>query len=180
MKGVTMSTKSSFFHNLHCPPYTNDNDNPLPKAVLIDLDGTLIVTPPEAKPVSVPYSSTDDWDALVESYSSRKAHPGVLALIKILTVYSDLHIIFMTGRARTMRQETATRKWISENVPTTCLGAYSLYMRAPGDFRIDNEVKKDLTRLCVERYDILLTIDDLPSNLKMWEEHYKIPGFSAV
>lgn len=133
--------------------------------------------PPDATSIRPPYSATDDWDALVESYEDRKPHQGLLALIQILTTYSDLHVVFMTGRARTQRQEATTRRWLSNNVPS--IPSYSLYMRAPGDYRIDHEVKKDLTRLCVERYEILLSIDDREDNLKMWAREFNIPGFSV-
>ena len=132
------------------PPYTSKG-NDLPKAILVDIDGTLALN-----------DSGRGWfewtkvgqDSLIESVSD---------LVKAIQTGSTTHVIYMSGRDIECYDET--KRWLeSHDLPEG-----DLIMRPNQDQRSDVIVKEELFNSHVRgKYNPWLVIDDRPSVCRMW------------
>jgi predicted secreted acid phosphatase len=141
------------------------------KAIIVDIDNTLVNTPP---PPSEPYDQVD-WDTVVLNNESCDPNQDVLFLVRaILFNLSTTDVIYMTGRNSGDVQKQSTIRWL-ERHHIYDPSRTPLYMRTPGDWRADPIIKKELTVDATRRYDIMLCIDDRPSNIDMWKTEFNIP-----
>lgn len=142
--------------------------------VIIDLDQTLVDCPP---PTSRPYDQVD-WDKVVVSNESCSPNPAVTALINGFKPYQGIVVAYMTGRANTPVQRESTLRWLRKWSFFVSERKTPLYMRTPQDWRPDAEVKKELTQRMLSDYpnsQIIIAVDDKPSNISMWQNDFKIP-----
>lgn len=132
---------------------------PRPKALIVDLDGTLALN-----------NSGRPWFG--EGYEARlhedEVNQSVLMVLDAL--YDDRridHVLFVSGRTESGRAET--EKWLTKLDWRPGSHAASLFMRAVGDFRPDHEIKRAIYDDHIqEAYDILLALDDRPSIVALW------------
>ncbi len=130
-------------------PYTSE-DNDLPKAVLVDIDGTI------AKNESG--RGWYDWDRVGED----SVVDAVADLVKTLNQHTDITPIFISGRDAVCRD--ITEGWLTQNG----LSPKHLFMRPVGDKRPDVEVKYELFNLHVRnKWKVEFWIDDRPSVCRM-------------
>lgn len=125
----------------------------LPKAFLIDIDGTIA----SHEGVRDPYDTS--------KYSLDNVNPIVRTVVYAL-VGRGYYPIFCSGRSDDFRAITAA--WIHSH---TNLYDFGLVMRPSGDTRSDDVVKYELfDRYIREAYDVLLVLDDRDRVVDMWRE----------
>lgn len=134
------------------PPYEAPGGD-APKAILIDIDGTLA----DHEGIRGPYDTS--------KYSLDRVVPQVRTVIYALTGMG-YYPIFCSGRSDDFRAVTAA--WIHSH---TNLYDFGLLMRPSGDWREDSEVKYELfDRYVRETYNVLLVLDDRSRVIDMWRE----------
>lgn len=126
-------------------------DESLPPAIVVDLDGTLCIV-----------RGRNPYDA------SRCEEDSVNEpVLQTLCKFADegTKVIFMSGRSDKYRPET--ERWLRKNVPYSHL--FPLYMRSEGDVRKDSIVKRELfdQNVC-GRHRILFVLDDRSQVVNMW------------
>ena len=138
-------------------------DESSPKAVLIDLDGTVA----DMKGVRKPF----EW------YKAHldKPRETVISMVHGL-VDSGITPVFMSGRDGVCIE--ATYNWIQEHILPD--GGFYLFMRTAGDSRKDYVVKEELFWKYVDKnFNVVSVIDDRKSVLELWED-LKLPNIINV
>lgn len=140
-------------------------DQPKPKAIIFDVDGTLcdvrtishhvIPTHPDNT------TGTKDFTTFHELAVSCPAHPEVLEAT-LNAHAAGIAVLVLT--ARTERYRASTRWWLVENgVPLTV----QLHRRDK-DGRRDVEVKREMLNHLRLTYDIIEAWDDNPAIIELW------------
>ena len=116
------------------------DDEGLPKAIIVDIDGTLAIRNGRS-PYDMSRVGEDSLNEVVAEVVDRFS--------------TDYVVIVMSGRDESCRNDTV--EWLYEyGVPFDCL-----YMRAEGDSRRDSVVKTELFEEFVDGvYDVRLVFDD--------------------
>lgn len=122
----------------------------LPRAVLVDIDGTLAYRCDR---------SPFDWARVGED----TPNTPIIKLVRVLARTSNFHIIVMSGRDEICRPQTAL--WLDRyHVPFN-----ALHMRRHKDKREDAIVKRELYEQHVHgRYTVRWVIDDRNQVVDMW------------
>lgn len=122
-----------------------------PRAVIVDIDGTLALRTGDRSPF--------DWCRVGED----DPNPAVIELVRIIANSMDYEIILMSGRDGSCRRQTVM--WLdAQGVPF-----HQLHMRPEKGNRKDSIVKEELYRRHVEgRYDVAFVIDDRNQVVAMW------------
>lgn len=129
-------------------------DDSLPKAYLVDIDGTL---------ARMNGRGPFDWARVGEDSPIENVIRVVQALEKSL-----YKIIFMSGRDAASR--TATIEWLKDNVTYTD-DELELYMRPERDMRKDSIVKHELFyKYVASKYHVVGVIDDRQQVVDMWRQ----------
>jgi predicted kinase len=138
--------------------------NPLlPKAVWVDVDGTLAERdhPDAPQPVRGPFDeSRVGEDAVIEHIAD---------LVRMLDA-CEFYIVIMSGRSDACKEET--ERWLIENdIPYD-----DIFMRKAGDKRKDSVVKEELFwNYVAPKYDIVFALDDRQQVVNHTREVLKIP-----
>ena len=136
-----------------------------PKAIIVDVDGTLA----DMRGIRGPF----DWDKI----HLDRPHQDVIDLVNDLArideepypgdlpqdVERKYKIIITTGRDGVC--EEATKKWLEDN------GVIydDFYIRPEGDFRKDNIIKSEIYMDHIRpKYDVAFVIDDRDQVVEMW------------
>lgn len=135
-------------------------DTSLPKAVLVDLDGTCSLSPHRAM-----------YGFLAEQILDDQLVEPVRDVVESL--YSKgLDVIFLSGRTDNYRD--VTEQWIQQHFSQLFAGnrtGVRLFMRKEGDYRKDTQVKYELFQERIkDNYHVQFAIDDRLSVLSMWNE----------
>ena len=142
-------------------PYKADYS--LPKAILVDLDGTAAI-------LARGYSPHDPSHYLHDS-----PNPAVMAAVQH-AYQSGVKIVFFTGREGTAKGREDTIQWLEENVPVDNWG---LCMRPEGDSRNDGIVKQEMfDDVTKDRYNVLYALDDRDRVISAYR-HRGIPVFQV-
>lgn len=144
----------------------------LPKAILVDLDGTLASS--EWR-VHLVRGGRRDWE---EFFAGMGRDAPVGPLVELLrAVAGDLAVVLLTGRPA--EWEEVVRRWLVEHgVPFD-----ELVMRPVGDRRPDFVVKAELLdRLVEPAYEVVLAIDDRPRVIEALRRrgHYVLTAVDPV
>lgn len=147
------------------------------KAIIIDLDGTLVDNGHRAiehldRRKKNLRNSQIRWDEFfAKTIELDKPNRWCMEIVNSFSE-AEYHIIFMTGRMDSEISGSATREWLKKYLflyPDEEL--FSLYMRPNDDFRYNHLVKLDLlNNHILPKYDILFAIDDMENNIKMFRE----------
>lgn len=132
------------------PPRRYTPPDGAPRAVLVDLDGTVCLR-----------QGRDPYDETRVGEDAPNA--PVLAAVYAMAAMGH-RVIFMSGRSEGCRAET--EKWLNENYQLLYEG---LHMRAAGDGRRDAVVKAELFDTHVrDRYRVAAVFDDRRQVVQMW------------
>ncbi|GAA1940098.1 AAA family ATPase [Amycolatopsis minnesotensis] len=124
----------------------------LPKAVLVDIDGTIALMGDR---------SPFDMARVGEDAPNRPVIEIVWSLYQ-----QGYAVVFVSGRSEDARAET--ERWLQRHVG---LPGYRLFMRSVGDGRRDSIVKRELfDRHIRERFNVLAVLDDRNQVVAMWRE----------
>jgi hypothetical protein len=125
-------------------------DSSKPKAVMVDLDGTI------AKMTS---RGPFDWDRVGEDEPVQ----NVIDVVKAMSV-AGYAVIFVSGRDGSCALQTGM--WIESNYG----GDYeNIYMRSPKDNRKDNIVKLEIfDKYIRHNYNVVAVFDDRDQVVRMW------------
>jgi len=136
-----------------------------PKAIIVDVDGTLA----DMRGIRGPF----EWDKV----HLDKPHQDVIDLVNELASVRELippgkpfrempfkyKIIITTGRDGVC--EDATKNWLLENY----INYDDFYIRKEGDFRKDNIIKSEIYMDHIRpKYDVAFVIDDRDQVVEMW------------
>lgn len=128
-------------------PYTGTPGKP--KAVLVDIDGTLAHMRDYRKPYDWMKVHLDDLDEIVAE------------IVRLLEF--DYEIIVMSGRDESCR--AITEEWLAKHE----IGYKHLFMRPEGDMRKDNIIKHELFNDYVrDNFDVKFVLDDRAQVVDMW------------
>lgn len=139
------------------------------KAIIIDLDGTLVNN---AKRVQgVDGSQTADWDAF---NALSRFEPVNKWCVEIVERFQNDHtIVFLTARSGSAYVKKITEMWLDENMPAT---PYVLIMRHEDDRSQDFIFKEDAYKKQIEPfYDVLFAVDDKMVIAELWRK-LRIPA----
>lgn len=152
IKGKRLTCRTQYYP---IEPYKAPEDIPgLPKAIIVDIDGTLALS----HGIRNPY----DGSRLMEDVP----FTHIVTLVKIL-VDAGYALIFMSGREAKWLDDT--RRWLSEIAGLPSTGPF--FMRVTGDSRPDTTIKRELYEANVKgKYDIRYVLDDRPSVCSAWRD----------
>lgn len=124
----------------------------LPKAVLVDIDGTVALM-----------GDRSPFDATRVGEDS----PNLPVIEIVWSLYRQgFAVVFVSGRSSDARAETD--QWLRRHVG---LPSYRLFMRSAGDSRRDAIVKRELfDRHIREYFNVLAVLDDRNQVVAMWRE----------
>jgi predicted kinase len=124
-------------------------DLALPKAILVDIDGTLGHMDGKRGPFEWSKVEQDRCDEVVK---------------QIVDGFAGTHeVILLSGRDSVCRSETL--RWLDYN------DVYydNLYMRSEGDMRKDSIIKRELFDNHIrDKYNVVCVIDDRPQVIRQW------------
>lgn len=152
VKNKHIEVRSQYFP---IEPYKPPEDvTNLPKAIIVDIDGTLALS----RGIRSPYDGT----RLMEDVPFLH----IVTLVKILAEAGHW-VIFMSGREDKWMSDT--RQWLSEVAGLPSDGAF--FMRRTGDMRPDVIIKRELYEANIlGKYDVRYVIDDRPVVCAGWRD----------
>lgn len=142
------------------------------KAVIIDLDGTLVNNDLRAQAnlqqrkdnLTNPQKRWDEFFQKTMEYDLPN-----LWCIEMVNAFNKqgYKILFLTGRMATETTATQTKRWLNMYVSPDV--DYSLIMRPEKDYRKNEDVKLDIMlHTIMPMYDVLLAVDDKQNNIDMF------------
>lgn len=130
-----------------------------PKAIIVDLDGTLCDSEHRAHHVK---NSPKNWSAFYDAMIHDKPNYWCHELMSGMTNRAE--IIFVTGRPEKYR--SLTLEWLAKH---HLFGGRELFMRKDGDFRRDTDIKVEIYREHIEpRFNVLFCIEDRKQVVDAW------------
>lgn len=139
--------KKMYRQFLHKQEVYDENKN-LPKAILVDIDGTL---------AKMEGRSPFEWSRVKED----KVNEPVK---KVVGLYDGI-IIVLSGRDGSCRLET--NEWLKENK----IRHHAVYMREPNDNRKDSIIKRELFEKYIRnKYYVEFVLDDRNQVVDMWRD----------
>lgn len=132
-------------------PYVPDED--LPKAWIVDIDGTLALN----RGTRSPY----DWHRVGEDFLNVPVYTVARGLEMV-----GIKVILASGRDEVCRPET--EEWLK--VHAALISDSPLHMRPQGDTRKDSIVKREILDEIAQEYRVIGVLDDRPSVSRMWRE----------
>lgn len=129
----------------------------LPKAIVVDLDGTLALKGDRGQ---YDFSQCDVLD---------KPNEPVVKTVQLF-FRNGFEVVFCSGREEKYREQS--ERFIERCLPGECEAfGFNLFMRPTDDFRNDAIVKKELYDQFIKvNYDVLLVLDDRDRVVQMWRE----------
>lgn len=137
------------------------------KAVIIDLDGTLVDNHARVDNIVKEHGLPARWDSVFKDTDKLDMPaPWCMEIVKSMSK-SGYKIIFLTGRSATDTTKPATQRWINNYVPLDV--DYELIMRLKNDYRGNAIVKMEIMNTKIlPFYDVLFAIDDMKVNVDMF------------
>ena len=137
--------------------------NTYKKIVIIDIDGT--VADLQDRLHHITGNAEADWDAFFDACEHDRPFQDMVDLLYVL----DQHywFVFITGRPERIR--ATTNCWLRKVLGQTQTAA--LFMRADGDFRPDDVVKKELfEKSGILPSEVAFVLEDRDRVVKMWRD----------
>lgn len=137
-------------------------DESLPKAVLVDVDGTVMLKHPGR--------GYFDWDKVIDDIPNQP----VIDVVKAVAA-GGVKIVIMSGRDAVCYEDTLT------SLEVAGLPVHELHMRAKGDMRKDNIIKRELFDAHIRnRFNVVGVFDDRQQVVDMYRNELKIPVFQVA
>lgn len=138
-----------------------DTDN-RPVTVIFDLDGTLALIDERRRKATRPNGSFN-WDEFFNPKNIPLDMPNypVLGMYN-LCYHNGVKCVIYSGRSA--RTKTATIHWLLDHIE----GWHNLRMRPEGDFRPDDEIKREWIEEDIDRYRVMAVYDDRQKVVDMW------------
>ena len=141
----------------------------LPKALIVDIDGTLASNEHRIVLVKDPTGGVKkDW----KTYRSLASlDPPFRWCVETLRAFGSIGytILFVTGRNESERQ--VTTDWLLKHVPFALIPECLLHMRPDNDYRQDFVVKREIFYREIDaKYDVVMALDDRRQVVEMWRE----------
>lgn len=131
----------------------------IPKAIIIDLDGTLCNNEHRRHFVE---GEKKDFDAFNAACSKDTRNDWCYELAK--TMSENVEILLVSGREEKYIEKT--RDWLASNFKYI---PFTLYMRKEKDYRKDSVVKEEIYRRLIEpHFKVLFCVDDRQQVVDMW------------
>jgi FMN phosphatase YigB (HAD superfamily) len=133
-----------------------------PRAIIVDLDGTLCNTDHRQHFVQGNYGKKD-FGKFYKNMHLDPPNEWCVTLVKIYSFF-NCEIIFCSGRPEEYREQTV--RWLERNI----MGQpYKIYMRETGNYEDDVILKERLYRTHIEpKYDVEFVVDDRKKVVDMW------------
>lgn len=127
----------------------------LPKAIIVDIDGTVA----DMDGVRGPF----EWDKV----HLDKPRQHVIDIVTNVEWSQNAFVIFLSGRDESCRE--ATYEWLLKYTNFPYKGCFDLIMRSAGNMEKDTIIKKRMYKDHIEgKYNIQYVIDDRPTVCRMW------------
>ncbi len=136
----------------------------LPRAAIVDMDGTLCDVRSIRHFVEEPLSDGPfrrDFEAFHSASLGCPSYPAVVELLQELRA-EGLSILVVS--ARESRWTFLTALWLDEHG----IAYDEMFLRANGDHRPDVEVKRDIAQRVVRHFQPQLAIDDRDDIIQVW------------
>jgi predicted kinase len=138
-------------------------DAALPKAIIVDLDGTLAIMGDRS-----PYDASNCH--LVD-----EPHVPVVETVRLFWE-AGYKIVFVSGREE--KDRGPSLDFVAKVCPW--LEVCELHMRRTGDSRADTIVKKEIWEASIKgKHNVLLAIDDRPCVVRMWRYEVGLPVYQV-
>lgn len=134
-----------------------------PKAICVDLDGTLCDTQWRKHFVD---GKQKNWKAFYAGISADPPRYDVLRILLKEWSEQGATVVFVTGRSD--NYWSVTRDWLQRHLPMDF--SHDIRMRDEGDHRPDVEVKRELILDVMKNYDVVLAFEDRPHIVEMIRE----------
>ena len=145
-----------------------------PKAVIVDVDGTLADVRAIRHHVATKPKNFDAFHA-----ASAHVGPNQQA-IDFVTRHHAAGFVIIVVTARLQTWFDVTNTWLHRHMPVPFDGPFH---RPDGDFRPDVQVKRDIHRYLSRHFDIRGACDDNPNVVALWTELgipvEVVPGWDA-
>lgn len=137
-----------------------------PRAIIIDLDGTLCNCEHRQHHVRKPEGQKKDWMAFFEGIPNDTVNEWCASILHHLS--PDFQIVYCSGREE--RYRDITTQWLNRHNLSSSNGAYiPLYMRPTNDSRQDYIIKEIILDFeLLSRYTPHFMIDDRKQVTDMW------------
>jgi hypothetical protein len=132
-----------------------------PKAVIVDVDGTLADVRGIRHHVA---QKPKDFDAF---HAASAGVPPNQQAIDFAQRHHDAGHVILVVTARRQQWLGVTQAWLDRHLPVPFDGPFH---RADDDYRPDVQVKRDIFRYLARHYDIRGAIDDNPGVIALWDE----------
>jgi beta-phosphoglucomutase-like phosphatase (HAD superfamily) len=145
-----------------------------PRAVLVDLDGTLVDVSSARHHV---LQEPRDFNAFHAAGEHCPPHQMALDWVTRKHLSGDT-ILIVTARMEMWRD--VSKHWLANHVTVPFYGPF---MRPDGDYRPDSDVKREIFHRLSQAYDIHSAIDDQPECIELWRslniKTTVVPGWCA-
>ena len=132
-------------------------DPTLPKAIIVDVDGTLALMNGR-----IPY--------VPEVAHTDMPNQAIVDLVK--NYHEFAKIIIVTGRDDTPLARTVLEEWLEE----FGISYDAIHMRSKDDYRKDAIVKKEIFKAHIEgKYAVEFVLDDRAAVVEMWRHELGLP-----
>lgn len=130
-----------------------------PKAVIVDIDGTISDVSHRLHYIEGPVKN---WDAFNQASAMDVPIEPVCQLVRH---FRDLGYIILLVTGRDAEYHTITRNWLNrQQIPDDFL-----WMRRRGDYRNDWLVKKQVFESHIKgEFDVLMVLEDRDTVVEMW------------
>ena len=140
-----------------------------PKAIIVDLDGTLVLNDKRALKFMDKHgkqAGSDHWDKFfVDTCRYDIANQWCVDIVNAFSA-QGFQILFVTGRGGSPTTEGVTREWLGMHVSPAV--RWELHMRGADDKRQNHVIKKELMNTLMFKYNISFAIDDMKNNIDMF------------
>jgi len=140
------------------------------KIVLCDIDGTVADITHREHLLKKNSKGRVNWKAFFSLMDKDVVREHIKDMIYMS--WPDCQVVFLTGRPEDYRD--VTEKWLDDNG----FEYIELHMRPLGDRRPDYIVKSEFVLTLMEKYDIVIALEDREPVIKMLRE-VNIPIFDA-
>lgn len=137
-----------------------------PKVILVDLEGTLTDCSQR-----IHHLENKDYEAWTKGFPDDLVNESFL---KILKQKKEFHLLVLCS-AKSITEEGDARRWLQKH------GIYhwftAFYYRSAIDNRSSINVKYDLVKKILKKYDVVSAYDDRPEMCKLYSQAFGIPSF---